>query len=115
MADVLRVDTDLVGATGLQTVFVQGHVTETFQHFPVGDGVFAVVAVGIDGHLAAVAGATPDVALDGAFVFLEVAPNQGIVTAVDAVYEELVGQHGLCGLVLGHDHQACGVLVDAVD
>ena len=30
------------------------------------------------------------------------------------MYEELVRQHGLCGLVLGHDHQTCGVLVDTV-
>ena len=80
-----------------------------------GDGILAVVAIGINGHLAAVVVAAPDIAFDGTFILVEVAPNQSIIAAVDAVYKELMRQHGLCGFVLGHNHQTCGVLIDTVD
>ena len=81
---------------------------------PVGDGFLAMVAVGIHHHLAAVVGATPDVAFNSAFVLVEVTPNQGVVTAVDGVLKKLVCQYGLCGLILGNDHQTSGVLIDTV-
>ena len=89
MSDVLRMDADLVGASGFQAVFVQGDVAETFQYLPVGHRFFAVVAIGIDGHLAAVVGASPYMSCDGTFFAVEIAPNQGLVAAVYRVVEEL--------------------------
>ena len=115
VSDELRVGAYLVGATCLQTVFVKGHIAKAFQHFPVGDGFLALLAVRIDGHAAAVVLAAPNVAYDGAFVLIEIAPNQGVIAAVDGVVEELLGQDSLGSLVFGYNHQSGGVLVDAVD
>ena len=78
------------------------------------DGFLALLAEGINSHAAAVALAAPDIAHNGAFVLVKIAPNQGIIAAVDGVVEELLGECGLRGFVLGDNHQAGGVLVDAV-
>ena len=115
MADVLRVDANLMRAASFQTVFVQRDVTETFQNVPVRDGFLAVIAVGVDGHFAAVADAAPDIAFNGAVVLVEIAPNQGVVTTVDVMLEKLSGEDGLCGLVFCHQKQSCRVLVDTVN
>ena len=115
VSGVLHVDTDLVGAAGLEAALDEGDVSEALDDLVVGDGSLARAAVGEDGHDEAVLGIAADVALDGAFVVGEVAPDEGAVTAVDAVFEEVGGQFHLGDLRLGHNHDAGGVLVDAVD
>ena len=115
VAGVLHVDADLVGAPGLEAELGEGDVVEPFQHFVMGDGIFAVVAIGEGIHYFAEAQVAANVGLYGAFVFLEVAPNEGDVAAIDGVFFELGGQlcHG--GFGLCDDHKAACVFIYTVN
>ena len=77
-------------------------------------GVLAVGPVGEDEHLLPILGTAADVARDGPFVLVEIAPHQSHVAALDRVVEELFGQPRVGLLVLGDHQQPRGVLVDAV-
>ena len=109
MANKLGMHADLVRATGFKAILVQCHITKAFQYFPVSDGFLAAIAKGKYGHSATVVGTTSYIAYNGSFIFIEIAPNQGVVTPVDGVFEKLLGEHSLRGFVLGHNHKACGV------
>ena len=115
MADVLHVHAYLVGATGLEAQLYEGDVVEPLDDFVVGDGVFAIVALGKGVHDLAEAEIAPDVDVYGAFVFGEVAPHEGYVAAVYGMFFELGGEqaHGL--FFLADDHEAGGVFVYTVN
>ena len=112
---MLHVGADLMGATRLEHTLYQRGIAETLNDTPVGDSVFAHFGVIIYGHDAAVFLRACDVALHGARVLIEVAPDKGGVFALGGVVEELLGEHHLRGLVLGDEQQSGGVLFDAVD
>ena len=122
MADVAHVGADLVRAAGLEDTFDQRGVAIALEDVPVGDSMLAALLVvgdailmGIYAHDAAVLGGAAEVADDGAAVVVEVAPDEGVVAALDGVLEELLGEEGLSLLVLGDEEEPGGVFVDAVD
>ena len=57
-----------------------------------GDGVFALVAVGEYLHQHAVAGVAPDVADDGAVQLFHLAPHDCDILALGALLEELCAE-----------------------
>ena len=114
MADMAHVGTDLVGAAGLEDAFYEGDIAEALFDAPVGDGVLADLGVVVDGHDAAVFLGAGEIADDGAGVFVEVAPDEGVVFALDGVIEELLGEVGLGLFVLGEEEESGGVFVDTV-
>ena len=69
-----------------------------------GHGVFAVRTVLEDEHLLPVAGTAADVARDGPFVLVEIAPYQRHVAPPDGVVEELFGKPCVRLFVFG-DHE----------
>ena len=115
VADGFHMHADLVRAAGFQPAFDQGHVTQPFQYAVMGHGMFPHRAVRrIDGHSHPVGRVAGDIAGDGPFVFVEVAPHQRMVDAPDGVVVELPGEKGVRPLVFGHDQQPGGVFVDPV-
>ena len=113
--DVFHVGTDLVRAACLEDALDEGDVAETLEDMPVGDSMFAAVGVGGDMHDAAVGRVPLEVADNGAVVFVEIAPDEGLVFALDGVVEKLFGQDDLRLLGLGYEEESGGVFVDAVD
>ena len=103
--DVAHVGAYLVRAAGFEDALDEGDVAETFQHMPVGDSMFAPVGVGGDMDNTAVGGEALEVAFDGAVVVVEVAPDEGLVFALDGVVKELFGKEGLGLLCLGNKHE----------
>ena len=89
---MFEVDAYLVGASGFQYTFHDVDVAEAFEDAVVGDGVFAVGAVGEACHGFAVGEVAPDVSGDGAGVGVEVAPADGDVFAVGGFVKELGGE-----------------------
>ena len=93
MADVAHVSAYLVRASRFQATFHECGVTIAFQHAPMRDGRLACVAVGRkDGHTQTVFRVSPDVTLDAALVFYEVAPHQSHIRAIGLMVEELLAQ-----------------------
>ena len=79
------------------------------------DGRLARIrAWGEDCHAQPVLWVTPNVALYASLVLHEVAPHQGIVTAMRIVAEELLAQIRLGLWCLCDDQQSCCVFVNAV-
>ena len=114
VAYVLHVDTYLVGAAGLEPEFYEGYVVEPLEDFVVGDGVFAIVAIGEGVHYFAEAEVAAYVHLYGSFLCGEVAPHKGYVAAVYGVLLELGGEEAHGFFFLAYDHEAGGVFVYAV-
>ena len=108
-------DADLVGAPRHEAAVEHGDIAEALDDFVKSDGFLAVVAIGEDVHLFAVAQVPADVAGDGAFIGFEITPHQRGVIAFDGAGVELFGKVHHGEFFFGNNHQAGGVFVDAVD
>ena len=106
---------DLVGPSRLQLAFQESHEAETLKYPVMGDCSLTPVLLLKDPELHPVIWVPADISLDRSFIFLDITPNNGHITAFDAVVEELGGQIQLTGLILGDCKQAAGILVDAVN
>jgi hypothetical protein len=111
-----EVDSDLVGAAGLELALDEGEGAEALDGADAGEGPLCAFGVGAFGGGAAesVAAVADEPGLDGAW-FLEVAPDDGTVLSFDRVACE-VSFEGLLGCGgEGEEHEAGGVAVEAVD
>ena len=80
-----------------------------------GDGVLALVAaLGVNGHLEAIALIAAYIADDGALGAVEAPPDEGAVGALGGLLKELTREMRLRLGALGHDEQPTRILVDAV-
>ena len=117
-----QVDADLMGAAGVQgagdasrqpSVRGLGRAAEGLLDHIVGDRLASAGAQ--HGHLLAVAAGTADLGLDAAFLGRGRAARQGHIGALDVVGGEQGGEPCVGAVGLGGDHDARGVLVEAVD
>ena len=114
MAARAQMHADLVRAAAHEAAFNQaGAAAGQGLDDPVA-GARRPAAAGQHGHLLAVARAASDVAFDLAGPGLRHAPDHGEVSAFDPARGELPDQPLVGALGLGGDHQAAGVLVQAV-
>ena len=104
---------DLVRAARLQAALDERVVAEALEHAEVRDSRLAVLMH--DGHLLAVRRMTTDVALDDACLLADVAADDGPVDAVRRLCADLLREVEMRRVVLGRDHDARRVLVEAVD
>ena len=116
MADTGHVYADLVGAAGLELAGNVGEIAKAFQHAPAGVGIARTRNFrGYDGHFFAVARVAAEVGFHKALVLFQVAVDDGMIDAVDAVHAELRAERLVRGIVFSHDQQSAGVLINTVD
>ena len=115
-ADVFHVDTDLVGAAGVEDAENEGGVGIGIggEGVVVGDGGAAGAGID-DGHFLAVDGMTAEVGEDGAVGLGGDALGDGEVEFGSLAFGELCGEGLLGAIGFGGDDAAGGVLVEAVD
>ena len=112
---MLHVGTYLMCTAGFQTALHQRYGTEALQNSPVGDGMFADVAVlGKYSHAQAVLWVTADVACDSSLVLSEWTPYESVVQTSCGVVEKLLAERSLCLWGLCHNQQAACILVYSV-
>ncbi len=119
VVDVAHVHADLVGAPRVEVALEQRVALvaaarlEALEHAEGRDGLAGTGVVG-DRHADAVARRAGDAGVDGAGVGRDVAPHERDVATVERAQADEVLQ-GLLGLVvLGREHEARGVHVEAV-
>ena len=95
MANVPEVRPDLVGTPCFQLTFYPGHITETLQYFVMGNGMFSLAAVLINGHLHPVFRVPPDVSPDRSFILLHIPPYESPVQPLGRTVKELLGHSSL--------------------
>ncbi len=88
---MLKMGPDLVRASGFELAFYQGHIAETFQHPVVSNGGFSKFTIWKHVHHLAVFQAAADMSGNGALIG-QVAPNKGVINAVDLAVEEELSQ-----------------------
>ena len=93
MTDVLHVGTDLMGTSRLEHTLHQRHIAVALHHLIVSNSGLTGFRVGReDLHPQTVLRVAPDVALYPTLVLHEVAPHQGVVTAMGGLVKELLAQ-----------------------
>ncbi len=122
MAEMGEVDADLVSAAGLELAGEQGGdrfgiaAVEGLDHFPVGDRITAALT---HRHFLTAIRVPVDRLVDGAGFSARRSPGERHVAAPHfagaAMVGELRRQRLVGAVVLGHHHQAGGVLVEPVD
>ena len=113
MPDVLHVHTNLMGAPCFEDTLHKGHISQTFQHPVVGNGMLTLV-VGKDGHLHTVFRITPHVAYNRTFVLLHIPPDESTITAFSGFIEKLEAEIGFCIRCFGNHQQAGCIFIDTV-
>ena len=93
MAYVFHMYAYLMGASGFQPAFHHGHMRKVVDYFIVGDSVFAVIAVGKDGHLQSVFETSPYVSFDCTAFFVELSPYNRYILSVGCLIEELFANY----------------------
>ena len=106
MPDPVEMYPYLMGSSCLKPAFHHCDISEPFKHLVVCHSPFPPVSVRKDLESEPVARISPYIALDGAFIFLDVAPHDGYIPPVDGMYEELFGKIELCLVVLRHHQKA---------
>lgn len=121
MSDMRQMHADLVGATRLEAAADQaghGRIAEALKHLVVGNG-FAGRGGARHCDLLAVGGAASQAGGNRPLTALWNAPDDGQIAplqaAVAAMGGKLLGEGLVCGVRLGHDQQAAGLLVQPVD
>ena len=114
MAEVLRVDADLVRPPRLQPEPHERRVLHRLDERVVRDGVLPAL-LRHDRHPPPVARVAPEERLDRPALRLGHAPDDREVAAADRPLHELPRERRVRRVVLRHDEQAGGVLVEAVD
>lgn len=112
--DPVEVYPDLVRPSCLEPAFHHCDIAETLQHPEMGDGSLSPVSFRKDPEPHPVGWVAAYIAFDGAFVFPDVAPDDGYVSPVYRMDEELSGQVELRLLVFGYYKKSGCVLVDPV-
>ena len=112
MADMGHVDSDLVGASGLQAAAHMGVARIPGDDFPVGDGA---ASPGDNRHLFPVAGTAADGGVHRALVFPEIAYHHALIGPGQSVVLELSGKLLVGKVVFSGDDETGGVPVDAVN
>ena len=112
MAQVLKMDADLMSATGMQLCFQPGGRVQTLADFVAGPG-FAAGAVG-DSHAFAVTGVARDGGADFAGFLRDLLTDVDTVNLFQRAAGELFGQRDVRGVVLGHDQTTAGFLVETM-
>ena len=96
-----------MGSSRLQHTFYQSYITQPFQNGIMGDSTFTNAGIGsINRHLHAVFRMAAYVAYDGAFVLIDMPPDEGSVEAARGLVEELATQRGAGIFGLGYDQEA---------
>ncbi len=118
MPQMGEVNADLMGASGLQPAADQAGLTVSFQHCVVGNRI-APDLFGYHGDLLAIMPRPGEACPDRAGGRVRFAPGEGEIGAFEgaraAVVGELSREAVMRTVVLRHDDQAAGVLVESVD
>jgi hypothetical protein len=117
VAEGLGVDSDLMGAAGLDADFDEGEGAvwsgEALEEVEVGDGGASVGAAG--GHAGAADEVPGDGEAYGGVVFFDVAVEESDVGLGDLTAGEHVAEFAMRAVVFGDEDEAAGELVEAVD
>src|SRR5665647_163266 len=96
VAYVLHVYPNLVRTAGLQSAFYKRYIIESFQHFIVCDGFFAIFSIRIRSEQFSESLMAAHMCYDGSFFFFKIAPNQCYVPAMYGVVKKLFGKMRHC-------------------
>ena len=92
MIQVLKMNSDLVGAPGFQPAFNQVYIAKSFQNTVVGYSLFALLTIRKDMHLFSILWVSANIPNDGSFCLLHIAPNQSAISSLGCFVEKLTGQ-----------------------
>ena len=112
VTDPVEMNTDLMGTACLKAALDYGHISEALQHSVVSHCMLSMVAFRENLETHPVIRITAYVSCDGAFIFLEITPHDGYITAFYRMYKELLCQIELSLVILGYDKKSGSVLVD---
>ena len=105
MTDVLHVYTNLVCTSGFEYAFYQSDISQSFQDFVMGYGMFPLSWIAENSHLHPVFRVATYISGNSPFVFFYGSPNQCIVFAFGRFIEELLAQVCLGIRCLGYHEQ----------
>jgi hypothetical protein len=112
-AEMFKVNSDLMGATGMEDGLHERGVAEAFEESIAGPGV-ATGSVR-DRHAFTMSGMTGDGGADFALVGPETTAEHGVVCFQDAAGTELAGEGEMGSIVLCDHHAAAGVAIEAMN
>ena len=93
MPYLFHVSTYLMGSARLQDALHQSGITKSLQHLVMGNGTFADSTIWVKHlHTKTILRVSPDIAFYASLILDDVAPNQGIVSAMRGFVEELLTQ-----------------------
>ena len=104
----------LVRAAGFETALYQAYIIQSFQNGIMSNSMFSFIAIGVNFHLHTFAGIAADVAGYGAFVLLQVAPNQCNIFTFDGAVEKLFGKVRKCVFGFAKDNESAGAFIQTV-
>ena len=106
------VNTNLMGATGVETKFQESGARPGADHLPIGFGGSAAAA---DGHALAGDGVTADRAFPRAGIAAGATDDKGEVGFFRFAIAKLAAEFAVGGIVFGGDEKASGFPVEAMD
>jgi len=112
MTESLHMDTDLVGAAGVDAELHEGVESEVFENLIVGE---RGLAIAIDDHGACLGGMFHDGKVDAAAGLCEAALDETLIKFFDVAVFKGLREEFVRGFVLGKDDDAAGVAVEPVD
>jgi hypothetical protein len=113
-AEVLKVDSDLVGPPSVKENLDQGCVAEPFEDAVAG-ARFAPFSWLGNGHGAAARGMTADRSTDFAAWRGQIAAEDSVIDFFHGALAELIGKAEMRGIILRDDHATAGIFIETMD
>ena len=114
MSYPVEMNADLVGTAGLETALYDSHISETFQDSVMRYRMLAMVSLRENLETHPVVRVTTDIAYDGTFIFLQIAPDNSHISSFYGMYEKLLCKIELSFIVLSNYQKARSILIDAM-
>ena len=104
----------LMRAPGLKLAFDEGHIAETFDYFPMRDGMPPFLSFRKYCHHLTVIFASAKMPFYGPLLILHISPYEGHIFAFDLVIEKLLSEPGLSQLIFSDEHDTGCVFIYSV-
>lgn len=115
MADIIHMDTNLMGTARLQTALHNRHITETLQNLVMSDSMLALVTIRINLETETVIRITADIAGNRTLILLQIAPDDRNILTLNGMPEKLPGEVKLRLIILRDDKKTGSIHVDTMN